>query len=246
MRIRLNRGIEFTPGLWPTIALTLLLPILISLGYWQLHRASEKEALQMQKAARLSGQARSVTSEIIDAKSWNHYPVVVDGRYDPTFQVLLDNRMHKGRPGFYVITPFKIEGGEVRILINRGWIPLGDSREHLPLVEIPAGNRTIRGRARTSYSDRYKLDTALSKITEGINIWQTMDIAVLQKLVPYAIQPIIVELDPSANESDFLREWVVQAGSPASKNVGYAVQWFALAGLLVGIYLFLNIRRTNV
>lgn len=197
----------------------------------------------MQKAARASGQPRSITGDIIDAKFWNHYPVIADGRYDSTFQILLDNRMHKGRPGFYVITPFKIEGSEVRILINRGWVPLGESREQLPLVEIPAGNITVKGRARLSYSDRYKLDMEPSKITGSINIWQTMDIAAFEKLVSYAVQPIIVELDSGSDAGGFLRDWVLQAGSPASKNIGYAVQWFALAGLLVGLYLFLNIRK---
>ena len=243
MRFRISDRIEFVPGVWPTITLALLLPVLIFLGFWQLHRAGEKEALQIQKAAKATAQPYRLTGDLIDPGIWNHSPVIAEGVYESRFHILLDNRLHKSQPGFYVVTPFKIQGSDVRVLVSRGWVPLGKSREQLPVIDSPVGELTIHGRTRLSYADRFKLNTGPASIENGINIWQTMEIEAFAKLVSYKVQPVIVELDPDQEEGGYLREWVVQAGTPASKNVGYAVQWFALATLLAGLYFFLNIRN---
>ncbi len=36
---------DFRPGLWPTVATLLLLPLMTGLGIWQLERASWKQGL---------------------------------------------------------------------------------------------------------------------------------------------------------------------------------------------------------
>jgi len=245
VRFQLTSRFVFTPSLWPTIALLLVLPLLVSLGLWQLQRANEKETLQIQKAARTGIKPIRITGKIIDAEGWNHYPALVQGRYDPKFHILLDNRIHNGHPGYYVITPFKVKGGEVRILINRGWIPLGQSRTRLPVIDTPTGDELVEGRTRLSYADRYLLDSEPEQLTDGLNVWQTIEPVSMSKLVAYPMQPVIVELDPGSKAGGFLREWGKSTVSPPSKNIGYAVQWFALASLVMGLYLVLNIHKSG-
>ena len=43
--IRWQAVTGFRPGWWPSIAVALLLPLLLGLGFWQLSRAEEKRAL---------------------------------------------------------------------------------------------------------------------------------------------------------------------------------------------------------
>lgn len=139
-----------------------------------------------------------------------------------------------------------MKGSKVRVLVNRGWVPVGERRTQLPVIDTPTGEQSVSGRIRLSYSDRFILGSQPTKLTEGINVWQTIEPAAIEKLVTYPIQPVIVELDPGSNAGGYLREWGVSTVSPPSKNVGYAVQWFALASLVLGLYLVLNIRKTDV
>ena len=36
---------RFAPALWPTLTFGVVFPILLGLGYWQMHRAGEKQLL---------------------------------------------------------------------------------------------------------------------------------------------------------------------------------------------------------
>jgi hypothetical protein len=56
---------------------------------------------------------------------------------------LLDNQVRDGRPGYHVLTPLRM--AENAILINRGWVPLGEFRQVLPDRECPRMIMTIGG-----------------------------------------------------------------------------------------------------
>ena len=75
------------------------------------------------------------------------YPYVeAVGSYDETRQILIDNMVEGERAGYYVITPFALQGGGW-VLVNRGWVPLGKTRAERPAIPVAANLRTIRGRA---------------------------------------------------------------------------------------------------
>jgi surfeit locus 1 family protein len=81
-----------------------LLPCLLWLGVWQLHRADEKRALQMQFDAQRN-------AEPIDAAQLSAEPVAytraqLRGEFDNAHSFLLDNRVLHGRVGYEVLTPF--------------------------------------------------------------------------------------------------------------------------------------------
>ena len=62
-------------------------------------------------------------------------------------QILLDNMPSAdGRPGYRVLTPFRRTTGGALLLVDRGWVPLGDSREQLPALDVPDDAREITGR----------------------------------------------------------------------------------------------------
>src|SRR4029077_12719480 len=73
-------------------------------------------------------------------------PVRARGEFDAGQQILIDNKVHAGRPGFDVVTPLKIAGGDRYVLVDRGWIALGTRRSELPQVPPPAGEIRVEGR----------------------------------------------------------------------------------------------------
>jgi len=57
------------------------------------------------------------------------------------------------------------------------------------------------------------------------------------------MQPIMV-LQKDKIEDGLIRDWD-KPDSGASKNIGYAIQWFLLAATAIIIFLVLNVKRKN-
>jgi len=61
----------------------------------------------------------------------------VQGVFDDAHTILLDNRVMNGVAGYHVLSPLRIAGSELAILVNRGWLAAGRSRERIPLQPAP-------------------------------------------------------------------------------------------------------------
>lgn len=235
---------RFRARFWPTLATVLLVPVFLALGYWQLQRADEKRALQAQYDARADGPAVQVEGRLQRPEELQFYRVTAKGRYETEYEFLLDNRVHHGQPGYHVITPLRIAGSDVRVLVNRGWIPLGEDRAHPPAHAAPTGALEITGVA-TVPAEKYFTLAEPAPIRPGQwpRVWQNLDLARYRAAVPFPVQPVVVLLDPAA-PGGFAREWNrLDAG--ISVHLGYAFQWFLLAAVLAGLYVYLSLRRPS-
>ena len=116
---------------------------LANLGFWQLRRAEEKQALL---TAYEAGQGTSVPLTAVSARILPRYQqVTASGRYESDRQLLLDNMPSKsGAAGFRVMTPFRLDGGDGLVMVDRGWIPVGPDRSVLPGVDVDGSHREIR------------------------------------------------------------------------------------------------------
>jgi len=232
-------GVSFTPKLVPTIGLVCVLPILISLGFWQLHRADYKKALTSLYEKRRSAAPVALNKIPSDLSSLRFYKVSVSGRYDNQHQLLLDNRYHNHHPGYEVITPIQLSSGEI-LLINRGWIPLGQSRQILPTIKNINGKQRIVGQLKPLPKKIFhlgnELQTGWPRVIESLSE-QTLNTVFKDK----KISPIVLLMDKN-QQHGFVREFKITT-FPASKHLGYAVQWFGLALTLLIIYFVLNIKR---
>lgn len=125
-----------------TLATAATLAATVSLGRWQLSRAAQKIALQADIEAQKS-QSPLDQDEFLalgDPASVLHRPVRLRGLWLAPQTVYLDNRQMHGLTGFYVMTPFAIEGSERTVLVQRGWIPRNfNDRAQLAPVETPGG-----------------------------------------------------------------------------------------------------------
>ncbi len=229
-------------NLIPTIAFLMVLPILVSLGFWQLDRARQKSELQAMYDARMSDTPFSVGEQIANPTDLQFYRVEVKGYYEPARTILLDNRVHEGRVGYFVITPIRIAGTQTRVLINRGWIPIGRDRSELPDVATPKGLQRIIGVGTVPHAKVFRLAPPPPLTSKWQTVWQHMDMARYAEAVPFAIQPIVVLMDPAIEPGGYVRDWK-RLDTGIAVHQGYAFQWFSLAVALAAIFIFLMFGR---
>ena len=222
------------------IALAALAGILLAanLGIWQWGRGQQRTALHETMLARQNMPPVSF-DQLLAARDGDerllHRPVVLRGQWLPERTVFLDNRQMHGAPGFYVITPLRLEGSQAVVLVQRGWAPRNfTNRELLPVVQTPAGTVEIRGRLAPPPAKLYAFDTE-----ETGPIRQNLDLARFRAETGLALHPLSVQQTGPASEG-LLRQWP-QAGSGAEKNYGYAFQWWAIAALIAILYVWFQL-----
>ncbi|HID49336.1 MAG TPA: SURF1 family protein [Chromatiales bacterium] len=232
----------FRPRLVPTLVTLVLLPVLVSLGFWQLDRAEQKRQLlaeqQIQEQLPPVVLGRGVPKDLSPFRK-----IRVSGRFDVRHSFLLDNKTHLGQVGYQVLTPLLLGDGSMAILVNRGWIPMGASRMEVPRIETPDARLTITGRM--IESDKAPLQLSEDNIAGGDwpIVIQWTDFGQLEQRLGYSLLEYILLQDPD-NPAGFVRDWSIAWIKP-EKSTSYAVQWFTLAAALLVIYVVVNLRRVE-
>ena len=228
---------EFTPTLWPTLAALFFFVLTGWLGNWQSERAETKRGLQARYDAALEQAPIHVGSTLLDRDSVLYRRMEVQGTFDETHTILLDNRVVNGVAGYHVLTPLKIEGGKLAILVNRGWVAAGRSRAQVPLPPAPVGRITLEGMAVNPYSRFLEL---VQTPPQG-RVWQNLDFARYEATYGRMLQPVLL-LQTSPAGDGLQRNWP-RPDSGVSMHVGYAFQWYSLATTLLVLWLVMNVKR---
>jgi surfeit locus 1 family protein len=122
--------------------------------------------------------------------------------------------------------------------VNRGWVAL----DNVPSMQEPLEPLLdLTGLIYQPSENRFILGENFSKTLEGQLKIQRMDFKGLSHEFEHDVYPYVLLLDPSA-PAGFVRDWQIKT-MPPSKHLGYAVQWFALAGTLIFLYLIINLQR---
>jgi surfeit locus 1 family protein len=227
----------FKPSLKLTLILLLLAALFLRLGFWQLERKSEKQQLFdafEQAPLQELGQALSGDAPFVRVEAW--------GRYDTQRHLLLDNRLHQGRAGVQVLTPFQLQDGR-QILVNRGWLPMPPDRRSLPAFETAGDWRTITGilvwppagGPRLGEADRLDSEHWPQLVTY-------LDLEQASAALGTSLQPRLIQLDPQDPTGFEGRDWQPAVMGPEVHGA-YALQWFSLALAALIIWLALGYRR---
>lgn len=236
---------RFRPQLIPTLAFLLLLPGLINLGMWQLNKARAKQALQAQLEQRSKEAPISINARVDDAEEMKYRRVRVRGQWEASYQFLLDNKVNEQEvAGYHVLTPLKISGSELRVLVNRGWVPMGPDRQHLPDVSPPGGEVVVEGIAVVPSKKFFALAKPQDSQEKLEPVWQNLELDRYNQSVPFKVQPIVILLDPASKAGGYERAWP-RPDERVEKNLGYAYQWFGMAVALVGIFIFVNLKKVE-
>jgi surfeit locus 1 family protein len=227
----------FRPRWVTTVAALGFCALSIALGNWQLRRAAEKEAVYAERTTRAQGVPIMLPAEPVDPARWVWRRVVVRGEFVDERAILLDNRTRDGRAGFEVVTPLKVGPGAPYVLVNRGWIAAGRTRNELPVVRTPRGPVRIEGLAFLPPTGVF----ALGATDPGQRVWPHLDLARYREWSGLAIQPVVV-LQTSDLEDGLMRAWPGPQ-SEAAKHSAYALQWYLFALISIILYVALNLKR---
>jgi surfeit locus 1 family protein len=236
----LNRRIgawHFAPTLWPTLAALFFFVLTLWLGHWQNGRAEAKRVLQARVDTAVREAPLHIGTALLDRDSMLYRKLEVRGVFDDAHTILLDNRVHGGKAGYHVLTPLRIEGRARAVLVNRGWVAAGRTRDQLPVPPAPRGVVRLEGLAVEPQTRYVELGDAAP---QG-RVWQNLDFARYAGTHRLELQPVLL-LQTSAADDGLLRDWP-RPDAGVSMHVGYAFQWYSLATTLAVLWLLLNVKR---
>jgi surfeit locus 1 family protein len=233
----MQASLRFKPALLPTAAALLGIVVTALLGDWQLNRAAYKAELQMRvnEAQRLP--AVPIGSAPVDSQAILYHNVTMRGTFDAERTVYIDNRMHEGVPGYFIVSPLKIAGGERYVLLERGWIAAGRDRRQLPAVPTPAGEIEVAGVAVPGNPRIFELS---HQVSAG-KLWQNITVDRYRSRFGLELQPVIVQQHSDTGDG-LIRDWQIPSVG-IDRHRAYALQWFSIALAILILYVVLNVRR---
>jgi surfeit locus 1 family protein len=225
-----------------------------SLGVWQLGRAQQKLALQAERERQMTLPPLVLGPGVPPEPQDAQRQAVVTGEWLPQASVFLENRQHKGQPGFWLVTPLRVSvtSPQADLLVVRGWAPR-DIRERtlVPQVPTPAGPVQVQGRLGPP-------PAALAALGSGVV--ETGTVRLNLDVPAYAAQfqlkpwPLVlwqaegaatvraVQAKPVSVADGLVRDWPMPAFK-VDMHHGYAAQWFGLGLAAIGLMLWHQRKR---
>jgi surfeit locus 1 family protein len=214
------------------------LAILLALGTWQLERLKWKEALIGTLEERLAAPPVALPA----ARDWakldpgrdEFLRVAFTGQFQNDKEALVyttgsSMRSDTGGPGYWVYTPARLPDGGT-VMVNRGFVP--DGRQDPASRDLVSGNVDIVGVLR--WPELPGLFTPAGEPAR--NIWFARDSAAIAAAKGIAdAAPFYVEMESPVPPGGLPHPAQVRPSLPNS-HFGYALTWFGLAAVLVGVY----------
>ena len=236
-----------------TVLMLALAAVCVWLGTWQMQRLAEKDVLIAAVDSRLNAAPIPVPApaswDALDIEDLVYQPVQLTGAYRYTqtvtvFTSLADPKGQYSGPGFWVVTPFALEGGGT-VFVNRGFVPqpyqeaaaLGDLHGEDP------GVVTISGIVRSSETAGFMTpEPDMSNRIEWVR-----DPVRLAKMVDPALAPIApFYVDLPAGPAGELPQGGETTVSFPNNHFGYALTWYGfaiVAVVMLGFWLTRQARR---
>lgn len=191
-----------------TLGVVVLSVVFVLLGRWQHGRHDAKverrdriEANYDAPAVPLAEVLPSPAAALPADRQWR--PVTVTGTYEPRRTLLVRNRPYDGTFGYEVLVPLRLADGGL-LVVDRGWIPFGQSATALPPVPAPpAGPVEVVVRLRPGEPDdgrspppgqllRIVLDDVAATLPPGTPLYRAYGV-LAQERPPVGDAPLLLE-----------------------------------------------------
>jgi cytochrome oxidase assembly protein ShyY1 len=202
----------------------------VALGFWQVDRLGTRHERNDLIRRHLSGapaplrDVARVGRDLPKSEEWRS--VQATGRYDVRHELLVRNRVLEGKAGYHVVTPLVTADGPA-LLVDRGWVPTGQSATSRPDVPPPpSGVVTVIARLRPSEPPAGDAAAPQGQV-------RRIDVAHIAELLPYDVYGgygQLVRQRPAAAQAPRL----LPAPEPSEgPHLAYAFQWFVFATIAV-------------
>jgi len=204
------------------------------LGVWQLHRYHFKAALIKDYHEMATAPVVPFTATTL--KEFQH--VEARGTYVNNATLLVQNRVYKDQLGFEVLTPLQIAGDTRFLLIDRGWVKTPDEAQ-----DVVTGEQQVVGIIKYQNEYQFILGKNIMFPDKHPLVIQKIDIKDISRATKMPFYPFVVRMDEDV-ANGFVREWTISAVDP-KRHLGYAVQWFLMAIVLVIAFFSFSISRAG-
>ena len=209
--------------------------VLIGLGLWQLQRLEWKAAKLAQIEAKIAS-APVVLPASVTEKQDLYLPVTVQGRLiGPEAMVIIG--LNQAGPGYRVIAAFEVAGSGRKIMVDLGFVAEADRAFKRPSTAMKLTGNLNWPQEKDSYTPEPDLIRKLwfSRDVERMaNVLGTEQVMVVARMIDPAI-PAVMPLP-------------VDTSSIPNDHLAYAITWFSLALVWLGMTVLLvwRIRRRTV
>ncbi|RUO76028.1 SURF1 family protein [Idiomarina seosinensis] len=215
----------------PLVALIITLlavAVMVKLGFWQLDRAAQKQALfDDYNTSQTLAASQRTNLNTVNRPPERFEPVAVTGDFDQTRIFLIDNQLVDGQPGYHVIGLFEAASKEQYIPVNLGWVKAPSSRQQLPTIELPTQKITLEGLVQYPEANVFINQVVEPQTVSWPNRVQQFIPGEINEITGIPLTSFVVLLDKNSPHG-FKRNWQPEVMPPA-KHHGYALQWFSLA-----------------
>jgi surfeit locus 1 family protein len=235
--------VTFRPYPGMTIAFAILFAILCGLGVWQLERLQWKLALiaQVNRQIHMRPVELDDGGTLIEEPETDYTHVTVRGQFNNSKETYLFGTGLSGEPVYHVLVPFIADGGHT-YLVDRGVVPkekLNPETRREGLVSRPI---RLTGIWRWPSPPGY----FTPHVDIAHRVWFWHDLAAIQSYDHiHLFQPGVIEADATPNPGGLPRggQTVV---SFRNEHLSYAITWFGLAAMLLGVWFSYHISRGRI
>lgn len=227
-----------------TLLVLMAAAVMVRLGMWQLDRLEQRRAQNALILQNASAPPMNLNQALIqgetDWKSQAFRLIEASGFYLHEEEILLLNQVWEGQPGYHLITPLRISGTDVVILVDRGWIPLNQADEAARATYRLNGEVHLQGRLMPSQAEPRWGGGGDPALPEGgrLPAWKWLNVERISQQVSGNVLPVyLLELPESTTLTLPYRADTSIEVSEGS-HLSYALQWFSFALILLIGYPF--------
>ena len=225
--------------------------ILVKLGLWQLERAEFKRAWditlserQNQAAINFDSLLQVIAEHTSNADSEQQnltgYRIAVSASPVSKQVLLLDNQIYMGQVGYLAYQVFQVNASSPHLLVELGFVPADKDRRILPDISaISSGRYKLIGRIYQKQTN--PLSDHLMAETGNPMRFQNLNIDELSQLLGYPLLPVVLQPD-NVPDLSLPQPWQPIPLS-AQKHQGYALQWFTMAAVFLGLMAWLAHKK---
>ena len=226
---------KFNPGKRITIFFVFFAFLFFSLGLWQIERGQAKTNLLDDFEKKILEKPSYINQK---SQKWDR--VYVEGKWDSSKQILIDNVIRRGIAGYKVLTPLRIKETDQLILVDRGWIKQNTFRDQLPDIKLIQIDEVVSGILEIPELGLVLSDDLVSK--EWPKISQTKNLGVIKNEYDENIFPMILLADPTLKNSlEYIK--ITPTNMTPIKHYGYSAQWFLMFLVLCFMYVWYGYKR---
>jgi surfeit locus 1 family protein len=212
------------------------------LGTWQLNRLQWKLALIARVDSHMAAPPAGLDQILaMPADEAQYRRVTLSGRFDHAKEAYVFTTGPEGAPLYHVLTPFRTSDGRI-LMVDRGAVPKEKRDPKTRAAGNVDGDTRVTGVWRVpdppgSFTPRP--DTAH-------RIWYARDLAAIAAAEHVTLAaPVVIEADATPNPGGWPKggQTVVNF---RNQHLSYAVTWYGLAVMLLGVWLAYHISSGRI